>query len=93
MTVPKCIYLCCRNKINFITNTSVCGDNWHDGNKNSLRTIEAQIVQKLKNNEPRPKFTGSYKKACMCGQEDLLFKGKGSLVCDKHIGSLSDSES
>ena len=28
-------------------------------NKNSLRTI-AQIVQKLKNNEDRPKFTGSY---------------------------------
>ena len=33
--------------------------------KNSSRTIEAQIVQKLKNNEARPKFTGSYKKkAC-----------------------------
>ena len=31
-------------------------------NKNSLRTIEAQIAQKLKNNEDRPKFTGSYKK-------------------------------
>ena len=32
-------------------------------NKNSLRSIEAQIVQKLlKNNEARPKFTGSYKK-------------------------------
>ena len=30
-------------------------------NKNSLRTIEAQIVQKLKNNEARPKFIGSYK--------------------------------
>ena len=30
--------------------------------KNSLRTIEAQIVQKLKNNEARPKFTGSHKK-------------------------------
>ena len=30
--------------------------------KNSLRTIEAQIVQKLKNNEARSKFTGSYKK-------------------------------
>ena len=29
-------------------------------NKNSLRTIEVQIVQKLKNNEARPKFTGSY---------------------------------
>ena len=36
-------------------------------NKNSLRTIVAQIVQKLKNNEVRPKFTGSYKKkACIC---------------------------
>ena len=31
-------------------------------NKNSLRTIEARIVQKLKNNEARRKFTGSYKK-------------------------------
>ena len=31
-------------------------------NKNSLRTIEAEIVQKLKNNEARPKFTGSHKK-------------------------------
>ena len=27
--------------------------------KNSLRTVEAQFVQKLKNNEARPKFTGS----------------------------------
>ena len=30
--------------------------------KNSLRTIEAQIVQKPKSNEARPKFTGSCKK-------------------------------
>ena len=37
--------------------------NWHDGNKNNLRTIEAQIVQKLKHNEARPKFTGSYNKS------------------------------
>ena len=37
-----------------------------DGNKNKLRTIEAQIVQKRKNNEPQPKFIGSYKKeACI----------------------------
>ena len=36
--------------------------NWHDGNKNNLRTVEAQIVPKLKNNEPRRKVTGSYKK-------------------------------
>ena len=36
--------------------------NGHDGNKNNLRTVESQIVQKLKSNEARPKFTGSYKK-------------------------------
>ena len=36
--------------------------NWHDGSKNNLRTIEAQIVQKLQNDEAWPKFTGSYKK-------------------------------
>ena len=37
-------------------------------NKNSLRTIEAQrqIVPKLKNNEARPKFTGSYKRKKAC---------------------------
>ena len=35
-------------------------------NRKSLRTIEAQIVQKLKNNEARPKFTGSYKKKKAC---------------------------
>ena len=34
--------------------------------KNSFRTIEAKIVQKLKNNEARPKFTGSYKKKKAC---------------------------
>ena len=34
-----------------------------DGNKNNLRTIKALVVQKLlKNNGPRPKFTGYYKK-------------------------------
>ena len=31
-------------------------------NKNSLRTIEAEISYKVKNNEARPKFTSSYKK-------------------------------
>ena len=30
--------------------------------RDSLRKIEARIVQKLKNNEAQPKFTGSYKK-------------------------------
>ena len=48
--------------------TIICGDNWHGKNKSNLRTIDAQIVQKPKNNEPRPKFTGSYKKrkSCTC---------------------------
>ena len=36
----------------------------NDGNKNNLRTTEAQIVPKLKNNEPQPIFTSSYKKVC-----------------------------
>ena len=44
---------------------SKCITEMHDGNKYNLRTIEAQTVQKLKNNEARPKFTGSYKKKCV----------------------------
>ena len=40
----------------------VYGNNKPLLNKNSLRTIEAQFVPKRKNNEARPKFTGSYKK-------------------------------
>ena len=47
MTVAKCIY----------------GNNKPLLNKNSLRTIEVQFVQKRKNNDTRPKFTGSYKKS------------------------------
>ena len=31
-------------------------------NKNTLKTIEDEISKKIKNNEARPKFTGSYKK-------------------------------
>ena len=35
---------------------------WHDGNKNNLKTIDQpQILQKLKNKEPQPKFTGKKK--------------------------------
>ena len=41
--------------------TSIYGDNLNNGNKKNLGIIEAQIVRKPKNNEPRPKFTGSYK--------------------------------
>ena len=40
--------------------------------KNNLRTIEAQIVQKLKNNEAQPKFTGSYKKKKACSGSDIV---------------------
>ena len=40
--------------------------------KNSLRAIKAQIVQKLKNNEARPKFTGSYKKKVCSGSDIVL---------------------
>ena len=49
-------------------------------NKNSLRAIEAQIVQKLKNNEARPKFTGSYKKACKSNINESLTCCQGRLT-------------
>ena len=41
-------------------------------NKNSLRTIEAEISQKLKNNGARPKLTGSYIKKKACNQSRKL---------------------
>ena len=34
--------------------------------KNSLRTIEAEISKKVKKNEARPNFNGSYKKINAC---------------------------
>ena len=40
--------------------------------KNSLRATEAQIVQKLKNNEAHPKFTGSYKKKSVYCKEQRV---------------------
>ena len=43
--------------------------------KNSLRTIDAQIEQKLKNNEARPKFTGSYKKKACAHFADIIIVG------------------
>ena len=43
-------------------------------NKNSLRTIEAQIMQKLKNSEARPKFTGPYQKACCLEQFEVSLR-------------------
>ena len=55
-------------------------------NKNSLRTIEAQIVQKLKNNEARSKFTGSYKKkGVYCIEMPLKF-----MLIDGDITSGND---
>ena len=48
-------------------------------NKNSLKTIEAQIVQELKNNEARPKFTGSYKKKACITNTNLNPKPKLTL--------------
>ena len=64
--------------------------------KNGLRTIiiEAQIVQKLKNNEARPKFTGSYKKKRVIPVSNTMiphrrkfcfvtdFKERNQTVCD-----------
>ena len=52
-------------------------------NKNSLRTIEAQIAQKLKNNEARPKFTGSHKKKSVYSEQlwsSLLIQSKLSQI-------------
>ena len=54
MTVPKC------TKTNAYTSTLVIID-MMEIRTTFKRTIKVQIVQKLKNNEPRPKFTGSYK--------------------------------
>ena len=57
-------------------------------NKNSLRTIEAQIVQKLKNNEVRPKFTGS---SYICVHAFFIRTSKfwSSLVVLKFLHNLS----
>ena len=38
----------------------------------SVRTIEAQTVQKLKNSEARPKYTGSSKTTCILIHADTL---------------------
>ena len=67
-STPSLHLTCCRpgrqNRPN-LDYHHVCGDNWRDGSKINLRTIEAQIVQKLKNNEARPNFTDSCN-VCMC---------------------------
>ena len=48
-------------------------------NKNSLRTIETQIVQKLESNEARPKFTGSYKKKKRVNDIEMSLIPKGHI--------------
>ena len=50
--------------------------------KNNLRTIEAQIVQILKNNEAQPKFTGSYKKKMRVMNKRLSQATSQQLVLD-----------
>ena len=57
-------------------------------NKNSLRTIEAQIVQKLKNNEARPKFTASYKKKRVAVVEGSCSRRRKNLLLAELIGLL-----
>ena len=52
-------------------------------NKTNLRTIEAEIVQKLKNNEARPKFTGSYKKSVYLKR--LRVKYTRQLLCNDSV--------
>ena len=52
------------------------------------RIVEAQIVQRLKNNEARPKFTGSYKKACINNYNN---NKHDTLVALTHIESLHRS--
>ena len=49
--------------------------------KNSLRTIEAEISKKVKKNEARPKFTGSYKKKRVC----LCLKRKNTVFFGYHV--------
>ena len=77
MTVAKCIY----------------GNNINKPllNKNSLRTSEAQFVPKLKNNDVRPKFTGSYKKKSVYLMHiiTLVFTGRTWVICPSVPVSLS----
>ena len=67
-SAQKCVlvhWTCCRPPATRSSDcqhvyTSFCGDNLHYGNKNNLRRIEAQVVQKPKNNKPQSKSTGSH---------------------------------
>ena len=48
--------------------------NWHAGNKNNFKNSWGWNVPKFKNNEPRPKFAGSYKKCVYTSYEPLFLK-------------------
>ena len=54
----------------YLDNQHICSTRLHDGNKNNLRTIEAQIVKNLRTTRLGQNFTGSCKK-------HVLLKGIG----------------
>ena len=59
--------------------------------KNNLRTIEAQIVPKLKN-EPRTKFTGFYNKKRVKNQSQryrICFQGDPSMLTSSLVFNVS----
>ena len=66
--------------------------------KNKLRTSEAQIVQKCKNSEARPKFTGSYfKKVYSTGGWEgggvAAWKGRSSNICIRRCSRTIEATS
>ena len=56
---------------------------------NSLRTTKAKISQKVKNNEARPKFTGSYKKkACSRENAQIASLTEGYWQVDRSVWQI-----
>ena len=62
-----------------------------DRNKNNLRTIEALIVRKLKNNEPRPKLLVLIKKACKLVKTATYRHEKERKICNSKFHCCSRS--
>ena len=58
-------------------------------NKNSLKTIEAEISKKVKNNEARPKCTGSFLKSVYPLKDRQQFKGMIELSIQQINGTGS----
>ena len=54
-------------------------------NKNILRTIEAQSVQKLKNNEARPNLLALIKKACTSRLKSSICKTSSASAKKLHV--------